>query len=517
MPIPSVDSLSIVGPIDRSSSKGAPLASPLTALPAFQEHLMPTANTVSRAPMRESTPTRTDRPQPNESSRNSPESTSESIPRESNRPEASSTQDAPSAADETRPVDDRADDSADDEEMDKDSNDTEVATSAGPAVVVVAAEPLVELDTAKHGDDEPKIAVTKAEAVTTPEAIETSPLTREAQAESEPVVAQLDGDEESDADLRAVTRQPERTDRLDKSERTRSTRHRSTPAADAAKDPLKTAPLPATEVATGETQVTEKAPSNESTGEPTKSRRADAGDEKSVSAPPLANAGSTSAEEPIVVTPRSTRTRKSHNRLQVTIEALSKSTRVDAADRVTTEPVPASTAEGPVVSRPLARMLEARTGRLPGAEGEVPAVDQARFAQRVARALEAAQHRDGPIRLRLHPPELGSVRLEVRMSSGAMSARLETETPAARTLLMENLGTLRDRLAEQGVRIEKFDVELSDRQSNSYAGTPQQHDPRQPWAPTPRTDHERIAASEATDLTRPVRRFTSTTELDVTI
>ena len=82
----------------------------------------------------------------------------------------------------------------------------------------------------------------------------------------------------------------------------------------------------------------------------------------------------------------------------------------------------------------------------------------------MARAFTAAQQRDGEIRLRLSPPELGSLRLEVRIQDGALIARLQTETDAARTAIMDNLPALRDRLSEQGVRIERFDVDLMQRQ-----------------------------------------------------
>lgn len=113
--------------------------------------------------------------------------------------------------------------------------------------------------------------------------------------------------------------------------------------------------------------------------------------------------------------------------------------------------------------------------RLPGqllaqAEGAAPRrgaseVDATRLLHRVARAFAAAQERDGEVRLRLSPPELGALRLELRIQDGAMIAHLETETEAAQAAILENLPALRERLAEQGVRIERFDVDLMQRQS----------------------------------------------------
>ncbi|MFH1919708.1 MAG: flagellar hook-length control protein FliK, partial [Planctomycetota bacterium] len=98
-------------------------------------------------------------------------------------------------------------------------------------------------------------------------------------------------------------------------------------------------------------------------------------------------------------------------------------------------------------------------------------VDRARFVGRVARAFEAIGDRSGSVRLRLHPPELGSLRLEVSVRNGTMTARLEVETNTARTALLDNLPALRDRLAEQNIKVGRFDVDLSDR---SFSGSPQQ-------------------------------------------
>ena len=74
--------------------------------------------------------------------------------------------------------------------------------------------------------------------------------------------------------------------------------------------------------------------------------------------------------------------------------------------------------------------------------------------------MEAAPQRGGLLRLRLRPPELGSLRLEVSLQDGNLSARIETETQAAKTLLLDQLPQLRDRLAEQGFRVARFDVDV---------------------------------------------------------
>jgi len=93
----------------------------------------------------------------------------------------------------------------------------------------------------------------------------------------------------------------------------------------------------------------------------------------------------------------------------------------------------------------------------PHSEGPSQA-DRVRFVERVSRALGSMDREGGVLRMRLHPAELGSMRLEVSLRSGVMTARLETDTPETRNLLLDNLPALRDRLAQQEIKIERFEV-----------------------------------------------------------
>ncbi len=109
---------------------------------------------------------------------------------------------------------------------------------------------------------------------------------------------------------------------------------------------------------------------------------------------------------------------------------------------------------------------------------ETPTVDRARFVQRVGGAIRSAQQRDGQIQLRLSPPELGTLRIQIEVKEGVVTARLETETNAARTVLLDNLPALRERLAEQQIRIEKFDVDVG-RDGQQSADNPEPGDRQQ--------------------------------------
>ena len=134
-----------------------------------------------------------------------------------------------------------------------------------------------------------------------------------------------------------------------------------------------------------------------------------------------------------------------------------------------------------------AQHLLARTAEPNGRSLNITDADQTRFIDRVARAIQATGDRGGTLRLRLSPPELGSLTLEVKVQGGAVSARVEADTPAARMLLLENLPVLRERLAEQGMRVDQFDVDLTDRHTGGTPEDLQQNDQHQEDRPQAET------------------------------
>jgi flagellar hook-length control protein FliK len=103
---------------------------------------------------------------------------------------------------------------------------------------------------------------------------------------------------------------------------------------------------------------------------------------------------------------------------------------------------------------------------------ELTATEHFRLIDRVARALATAVERDGTVRLRLHPPELGQLRIEVAIEGGGLVARVEAERTHTRSLLLEGLPALRERLAELHLRLERFDVESPGAQLGGTAQRP---------------------------------------------
>ncbi|TWU00327.1 Flagellar hook-length control protein FliK [Botrimarina colliarenosi] len=109
-----------------------------------------------------------------------------------------------------------------------------------------------------------------------------------------------------------------------------------------------------------------------------------------------------------------------------------------------------------------------------------PTIDPARFVSRVTRAIDMAQQRGGgPVEMRLSPPELGALQVKIEVKEGVMTAKMEVETPAARNALLDNLPALRERLDQQNIRIDKFDVEVRDEAQQRGGDWRQQQDNQQ--------------------------------------
>lgn len=106
----------------------------------------------------------------------------------------------------------------------------------------------------------------------------------------------------------------------------------------------------------------------------------------------------------------------------------------------------------------------------PHVESEVQRV---RLMQRVARAFQSLGNEGGELRLRLSPPSLGALKLEVTVQAGTLTARIETETAAAKALLVDSLPALRERLATHDIKVSHFDIETSadsQQQHRQFAG-----------------------------------------------
>ncbi len=118
-----------------------------------------------------------------------------------------------------------------------------------------------------------------------------------------------------------------------------------------------------------------------------------------------------------------------------------------------------------------ARADQSRTEAVRYSAGtQISAYQEAKLVQRVLRGVEQLANGGGQVRLRLHPPELGSLQMSLRMEAGQVFAKLEVENTTARDALLNNVQVLKDRMAEQGMKVGAFEVEVSADSSGSGTG-----------------------------------------------
>ena len=179
--------------------------------------------------------------------------------------------------------------------------------------------------------------------------------------------------------------------------------------------------------------------------------------------------------------------------------------------------------------RPAAATTETRAGHQTSTnsanqttEPTLDTTDRIQFIERVTQAFNAQSAANRAIRMRLHPEELGEIKLEMTVRNGTMHAKIETETREARNLLLDNLPALRERLASHNIKVEQFDIDYN-------AGGDQQGAPQNPsdWSDSNQngsngSSHSGTGATEEADARnessapRPVSRAGSGKQIDVT-
>ena len=110
---------------------------------------------------------------------------------------------------------------------------------------------------------------------------------------------------------------------------------------------------------------------------------------------------------------------------------------------------PASHTAGPSAA---SQLTETQTTR----ESEQGALNNARLARGLSNAVKQG---GGTVTLRLTPPEIGTVRIQMQLTGTALSASMHTETASAHQLLTQQLGQLRASLESQGLSVERLQVQ----------------------------------------------------------
>lgn len=94
---------------------------------------------------------------------------------------------------------------------------------------------------------------------------------------------------------------------------------------------------------------------------------------------------------------------------------------------------------------------------------------------RISRALQnAIQQKGGTITIRMMPPELGQVRVDIVMDGGKVTANFQTESESIQNLMSRELGQLRTALEKQGLTVERLEVTQRPASTNTSNQTQQE-------------------------------------------
>ncbi|MCC6681702.1 MAG: flagellar hook-length control protein FliK [Phycisphaeraceae bacterium] len=128
---------------------------------------------------------------------------------------------------------------------------------------------------------------------------------------------------------------------------------------------------------------------------------------------------------------------------------------------------PASATSGPAITENQQTTTQTTTSQ-----------DDSLNAARLARGLNnAVNQRGGAVTLRLTPPEMGTVRIQMQITGTQVSVRFHAETEQGQAMLAQNLGQLRQTLEGQGLHVDRISVQtMQPQQSTSSNHSSQQQD-----------------------------------------
>ncbi|WP_310820665.1 flagellar hook-length control protein FliK [Stratiformator vulcanicus] len=92
------------------------------------------------------------------------------------------------------------------------------------------------------------------------------------------------------------------------------------------------------------------------------------------------------------------------------------------------------------------------------------------LVERVADTIQRSSNDSRPIRIRLTPPELGALRVEVSRHEGGVAVRLDAESAVAARTLSENAAKIRDTLSQQGFTVDRIEIVRSEESGESRSG-----------------------------------------------
>ncbi len=129
-------------------------------------------------------------------------------------------------------------------------------------------------------------------------------------------------------------------------------------------------------------------------------------------------------------------------------------------------------------------------------ESPAPDTDRVEFVERLMKAARVTQLRGQThLRMVLHPPHLGQLKVDLAMKDRVLHGTLTAETGTARETIVSHLQSLRDQLESQGIRVGDFQVGVEQGFSQAHPQDPDRGPARHD---RPRTEPAEVADPGAT-------------------
>ncbi|UCE33404.1 MAG: flagellar hook-length control protein FliK, partial [Deltaproteobacteria bacterium] len=165
-----------------------------------------------------------------------------------------------------------------------------------------------------------------------------------------------------------------------------------------------------------------------------------------------------------------------------------------------------SNASGPSFSEAAGGVRESER---PAARSFLPGYLVEQVGRQIARSLLGGKR---VVRLQLRPPELGAVKVEMDIKEDVLRLGMITENSSVKELLLSNAHELKHALVEQGVKLERLDVQINHDSNQSLAYTKEDPGEEQRWirdadgflVPEPKTDEDSITGPRSLALSHHV-------------
>lgn len=124
------------------------------------------------------------------------------------------------------------------------------------------------------------------------------------------------------------------------------------------------------------------------------------------------------------------------------------------AEAITASPI--AEAEGTDVPRSFVSAARAGKSAFAGSNQQAPSTE---YIDRIVKAARLTEARGQTrIKIVLNPPNLGNLRVDLAVKNNVLRATFQTDTTAAKELILSNLHQLKESLSEQGIRLEEFHI-----------------------------------------------------------